>query len=145
MLRVMAVLLALPASPALGWEFTPHPLCTLSHEGAETAIEVTYDPREAEPYAITLTRQGAPWPPGPVFTMTFEGARALTIGTDRHRISGDGARLTVTDRGFGNVLDGLEAGDRAVARLDDVHVTVLLDGAAGPVAAFRACAVVPTS
>ncbi len=145
MLRILPVFLALPVSPALGWEFSPHPVCTLSHEGAEAAVELTYDPREAEPYAITLTRQGALWPPGPVFMMTFEGALGLTIGTDRHEISGGGASLTVTDRGFGNVLDGLEAGDRAVARLDDASVTVLLDGAAGPVAAFRACAIAPTS
>ena len=145
MLRLLPVLLVIAASPALGWEFTPHPVCTLTHDGAEAAVEVTYDPRQAEPYAIALTRPEAAWPEAPVFTMTFEGARGLSIGTDRHRIDAGGTVLVVTDRGFGNVLDGLERGDRAVARLADAAVTIPLAGAAGPVAAFRACAVAPMS
>lgn len=145
MLRALPLMLALVASPALGWEFTPTPVCTLSHEGTEAAVKVTYDPRQPDPYAIALTLPGAVWPAGPVFTITFEGVRTLTIGTDRHRVSEDGAMLTVTDRGFGNVLDGLQFGGQAVVRLDGVTARVPLAGAAEPVDAFRACIVAPMS
>jgi len=141
----LTLALALAAGPALGWEFSADPVCTLRHVGADAAVEVTYDPRRPEAYAIALMRPGAGWSPGPVFTISFEGPRALVIGTDRHRISEDGAVLTVTDRGFGNVLDGLEFNDRAEARLDGDAVSVPLVGAAGPVAEFRACAVTPMS
>ncbi len=145
MMRALPFLFLVVAVPAHGWEFSPQPVCTLRHDGAEAAVEVTFDPRQAEPYAIALTRRGAPWPDGPVFTMTFEGPRALTIGTDRHRRAEGGAALTVTDRGFGNVLDGLEFGDRAVARLANASARIDLTGAAEPVAAFRACAAAPMS
>jgi hypothetical protein len=144
-MRLLPLLLALAPGPALGWAFAPHPVCTLRYDGAEAVVEVTYDPRQVEPYAIALTRREAPWPAGPAFTITFEGTPALTIGTDRHRLGEGGTVLTVTDRGFGNVLDGLESGDRAVARLADAAVPLPLAGAAGPVAAFRACAVTPMS
>ena len=106
---------------------------------------MTHDPRRPEAHAIALTLPGAVWPEGPVFAITFEGARSLTIATDRHRISEDDARLTVTDRGFDNVLDGLQFHDRAVARLGGTAVSVPLDGAAGPVVEFRACAMAPPS
>ncbi len=145
MTRALPLLLLLLAGPAHGWEFSPHPVCTLRHDGAEAAVELTFDPRQAEPYAIALTRRGAPWPDGPVFTMTFEGPRALTIGTDRHRLAEGGAALTVTDRGFGNVLDGLEFGTRALALLADASALIDLTGAAAPVAEFRACAAAPMS
>lgn len=144
MTRVLPLLFLILAGPAHGWEFTPHPVCTLRHDGAEAEVAVTFDPHQAEPYAIALTRRGAAWPDGPVFTLTFQGPRPLTIGTDRHRID-QGGTLTVTDRGFGNVLNGLEFGDRAVARLADASVDVDLTGAAEPVARFRACAVAPMS
>lgn len=145
MLRPLSLALAVAAGPAFGWEFSAQPVCTLRYDGAEAAVEVTYDPRQADAYAIALTRPGAAWTAGPLFTITFEGARTLTIGTDRHRLSDDGAVLTVRDRGFENVLDGLELNDRAVAQLDGVAVAVPLDGAAGPVAEFRSCAVTPMS
>lgn len=145
MRRVLCFSFVLAAGPASGWEFTADPVCTLRHDGAEVSVEVTYDPRQAEPYAIALARRGPLWTAGAVFTITFEGPRTLTIGTDRHRISEGGEMLTVADRGFGNVLDGLQYADRAVARLDGDSVTVRLDDAAGPVAEFRACAVTPMS
>ena len=145
MRRALALLPLLAATPAAAWEFTPNPVCTLRHAGAEAGVVVTHDPREAQPYAITLTRPDTAWPEGPVFTLTFEGPRPLTIGTDRHRLTGGGTALTVTDRGFGNVLDGLQFCDRAVARLGEAAVAVSLTGAAGPVEAFRACALAPLS
>lgn len=145
MRRLLTLFFALCAGPAFGWEFSAQPVCTLRHDGAEAAVEVTYDPRQANAYAIALALPGATWTSGPVFTITFEGPRTLTIGTDRHRLSDDGAVLTVRDRGFDNVLDGLEFNNRAVARLDGMAVAVPLDDAAGPVAEFRACAVTPMS
>lgn len=123
------------AAPALAWTFTPDPICTLSG-GDDTRITVTYDPR-ARLYAIDITRPGG-WAPAPVFALQFTGRVPLTITTDRHRI--DGPRLRVTDRGFGNVLRGLENGGAAVAMLGDTRAAVALQGAAGPVQAFRACA-----
>jgi hypothetical protein len=81
-----------------------------------------------------------PWPGSPAFGIRFEGARTLAIGTDRHRLSDDGRTLTVTDTGFGNVLDGLEFNATATATAGGVSVALDLTGAADPVRAFRACA-----
>lgn len=137
-MRTALALIMLLAGPAGAWEFSPDPVCTLSHDGAEGSVTVTWDPGRAEPYAITVTRAG-PWPEGPVFAMRFDGPRAIAIQTDRHAISEDGGALTVTDRGFGNVLDGLEFNGRATAMLGGAEAGFSLDGAAGPVRAFRAC------
>ena len=75
----------------------------------------------------------------PIFAIRFDGPRGLTISTDRHVILDDGATLTVTDRGFGNVLNGLEFNDTATALLGDRAVAFALDGAGPAVRAFRAC------
>ncbi len=135
----LAVVLCLLALPADAWEFTPAPVCTLSHETPDATVTLTWDPRRPEPYAIAVTR-GASWAGAPVFAMRFDGPRGNTIVTDRHAISDGGRTLTVTDRGFGNVLDGLEFNDSATALLGEEAVPFPLDGAAGPVRAFRACA-----
>lgn len=142
-MRRLAALLACLASPAGAWEFTPLPVCTLSEAGP-VSVTVTYDPRQGEPYAITVTAD-APWPEAAVFGLRFEGPRGLTISTPRHRLSEDGLSLTVTDRGFGNVLDGLEYNLAATALLGDTALRFSLDGAADPVRAFRACATAPTA
>lgn len=136
-MRALLVLLAL-VQPAAAWEFSPVPVCTLRHEGTEGAVTVTWDPRRDEAYAITVTRNEA-WPGGAVFAIGFEGRRGLTISTRRHVLSEDGTALTVTDRGFGNVLDGLEFNDRAIADLGGSQVAFALADAAGPVREFRAC------
>lgn len=137
-MRVALVLSILLAGPAAAWDFSPVPVCTLSHDTPEGAVTVTWDPGRAEAYAITVTRAGV-WSRGGVFAIRFDGPRALAIQTDRHAISEDGSALTVTDRGFGNVLDGLEFNGRATAMLGDVEVGFSLEGAAAPVRAFRAC------
>jgi hypothetical protein len=137
-MRFALALSVLLAGPAAAWEFSPAPVCTLSHESPEGAVTVTWDPGRAEAYAITVTRTGA-WPDGPVFAIRFDGPRAIAIQTDRHAISEDGSALTVTDRGFGNVLDGLEFNGRATAILGGAEVGFSLEGAAAPVRAFRAC------
>ena len=128
--------LLLLAFPASAWEFTASPICTVSHVTPEAVITVTYDPREAEPYALSVT-QTVPWPDLPIFGMQFEGPRPLTITTDRHTI--DGPTLTVRDRGFGNVLNGLQFNTTASALIGDRVISFPLAGAAEPVAAFRVC------
>jgi hypothetical protein len=139
-MRVLAFMLM--ASPAAAWEFSPVPVCTLTHATEEGSVTVTYDPRQPEPYAIRIER-GAGWPVAPVFSIDYAGPRSLAISTTRHRLSGDGTVLTVTDEGFGNVLDGLEFNTTATAVLGDARVPFPLDGAAGPVQDFRACTEAP--
>ena len=129
--------LLLPA-PALGWDFSPLPLCTLSHVEAGVEITVTHDPAAGE-YAITLTLVDGAWPRAGTFHIGFTGGQALTIGTAFHQLSDDARSLTVRDSGFGNVLDGLEFNSAAVAWSGDLRVAFSLDGAAEPVRRFRAC------
>lgn len=139
-MRTVLVALALLVAPlpAMAWEFTPVPICTLFHQDPEVAVMVTYDPDGGE-YAIHLSREGG-WPDAAVFSMRFEGPRGLTISTTQHVIEAEDTRtLTVRDRGFGNVLNGLNFNQRAVAVLGDLEVPVSLDGAAPAVEEFRAC------
>ncbi len=139
-MRGLVVLLFLVVSSAArAWEFAPVPTCTLRHAFDGGSVEITWDPARPEPYAIALTRREA-WPQGTDFAMAFEGPRGLVISTRRHRLSDGGTTLTVTDRGFGNVLDGLEFNDRALADLAGARLDFSLAGAAGPVRDFRACA-----
>ena len=126
-------------SPAYEWEFTAVPICTLSHTTAEAEVRVTYDPRMPI-YAITLTRQDMPWRPSPTFAIQFDGPRALTISTNSHSLSSANTALTVTNTGFSNVLDGIEFNITATAITADQSLSIPLNGAAAPVAAFRACA-----
>ena len=135
----MRTLLALfiLATPTQAWEFTPGLPCRLSHETNDARIELTYDPTQPL-YSITVTRP-APWPDAPGFAMRFDGPKPIAIGTDRHVLSEDGTALSVTDSGFGNVLNGLQYNHNATALAGDVEVNFPLDRAAEPVAAFRAC------
>ena len=133
---LLLLLLCLPGALA-AWEFTPDPVCTLRDETSEARTEITYDAASAL-YTLTLMRKAGPWLDSPHFGMAFRGGRALTIGTAEHRI--DGNVLGVTDRGFGNVLDGLEFNDTAQAFTDRQSITLDLSDAAAPVRAFRACA-----
>ena len=137
----LALLLSLLASPAAAWDFTPGLPCLLTHEAGETRMELTYDPT-GPLYTITVTR-AAPFPDAPLFGMRFEGVAAGTISTDRHVLSNGGRSITVTDRGFGNVLNGLQFNDTATALIGAEAVVFSLDGASGPVAAFRQCRPVP--
>ncbi len=77
--------------------------------------------------------------------MRFDGPRALAIGTDRHRLSGDGKSLTVTDLGFGNVLDGFQFNATATAIAAGTEVPFDLTDAAPAVREFRACGVAPSA
>lgn len=137
-MRAILLPLCVVATSAQAWDFSPAPICTLFHQGDNMSVEVTFDPRISE-YAIHLSREGG-WPDTDVFSMRFEGPRGLTISTDRHVVNPvDTRTLTVRDRGFGNVLNGLKFNTRAVAVLGDVEVPVSLEGAAPAVEEFRTC------
>jgi hypothetical protein len=132
------IILMCIASPAAAWEFSPSPVCTLSDTSADGTIVVTYDASLPE-YSVTITLPEGTWSDDPGFAMTFAGNRPISIETDRHRISPDGRSLTVTDSGFGNVLNGLEFNQRAYATSGDTTVGVSLDGIGPAMKAFRAC------
>ena len=135
----IALPLLLSAAPAAAWEFTASPVCTLSHATDEARVTVTYDPRLPQAWTITVALS-QPWPTAPGFGIAFDGPRPLSIGTDRH-ILGDGGRtLSVSDTGFGNVLDGLQFNATATAVSGDRAVVLPLEGAAPEVEKLRACA-----
>lgn len=136
-----ALCLFLFASPAYAWEFTPGLPCVLTHKTDEAEIELTYDP--TEPLYTLSIRQNGVWPGAPVFSMRFDGPAGLTISTDRHALSRDGRTVVVADRGFGNVLNGLQFNDTTTALLGDTAISFPLDGAEDPVAAFRICRAAP--
>jgi hypothetical protein len=132
------------AAPVLAWEAgLDGPVCTLEHVADGAEVRLTYDP--ALPLYTIAIRRAEPWPAAPAFSIRYEGRRPITISTARHVLSADGRTLTVADRGFGNVLDGLQFNDRAVAFAGEVEVPLGLDGAAPEVAAFRACATAPSA
>lgn len=135
-MRLIA-LLTLLATPAAAWDFTPGLPCMLTHKTADAEIELTYDPTQPL-YSVTI-RKDAPLAWGEIFAMRFDGPSGLTISTDRHALSRDGRAVTVTDTGFGNVLNGLQFNDTATALLGNQAISFSLDGAAEPVAAFRLC------
>ena len=125
------------ASPAAAWTFTPGQPCVLTHETDTLAVKLTYDPTQPL-YSIALTRAEA-FSPAATFSMQFQGAMPIGIGTDRHQLSPDGKTVTVTDSGFGNVLNGLQFNFTVTATLGEQRMEIPLIGAADPVAAFRAC------
>ncbi|MEL7097291.1 MAG: hypothetical protein AAGM84_00545 [Pseudomonadota bacterium] len=137
-MRLLALLiLAAPAAHA--WEFSPSPICTLTHAEDGAEITVTYD-HGSQLYAVDVTAPYG-WPDAPAFSMRFDGPRPNTISTARHQTQGN--TLTVTDTGFGNVLDGLEFNRSATAFTQTAAVTFSLDGAAEPVQRFRDCTKTP--
>ena len=137
-MRCLIALLLL-AGPVHAWEFTARPVCTLSHSEGDTRMKVTYD-HAAALYAIAVTT-AAGWPDAPAFSIRFEGPRPNVISTRRHVVAGN--TLTVTDSGFGNLLDGLEFNQTATAFTESAAAAVSLNGAAEPVQAFRGCVTTP--
>lgn len=136
-MRFLLAFLCVAASPVLAWEFSPNPICTLSKESEGFGLIVTYDSRVPE-YELVLMRS-VPWPNEATFAIRFDGPRALTISTSRHQLSQGGTVLTVSDRGFGNVLDGLQFNHTATAVTGSATLSVPLDGAGPAVSEFRAC------
>ncbi len=139
-----ALALLVTTTPAVAWEFTPVPVCTVTHETPEVSLRMTYDPRQSQAYSIALTRP-EPWPEAPAFGIAYEGALPLSIGTGRHVLSDGGRTLTVSDSGFGNVLDGFEFNATATLGAEGLSIALDLSGASGPIAAFRDCTVAPTA
>lgn len=119
----------------MAWEFSPSPICTLSHTQPDIAVEVTYDPGTQD-YNITLSRPGVAWPTSPVFAIAF-APNGPTISTTRQVVAG--SSLSVTDKGFGNVLNGLQYNSVAIASVGPVQVAFDLSDAAPEVEAFRNC------
>jgi hypothetical protein len=142
---IAAVLLGLVTLPATAWEAGREGgICTLTHvDAVDGEVRLTHDP--ARPlYSITVTR-AEPWPEAPIFGISFTGSAGLTIRTDRHSLSQDGRALTVTDRGFGNVLLGLSRNERATVFTGPVALEFSLAGAAPEVAEFAACELAPSA
>lgn len=137
----MRVLIAslLVSTPATSWEATLGDICTLSHDTETADIFLTYDPGKPL-YTLTVTLKSRTWSVSPWFGMRFDGGAPIEIATARHVFSDDRFDLTASDSGFGNVLDGLEYNDTAVAFTQNQVVQFPLDGAAPAVRAFRECA-----
>lgn len=132
------IALLLLATPATAWEAKSiGPVCLLTHSTDEGEITVSHDPSKALPYAIDLTVHDG-WQAGPVFAMRFDGLGPRTITTDRHQVTDN--TLTVTDRGFGNVLDGLAQNFVALAATGSTSLVIPLEGAAPEVEKFKSCA-----
>ncbi|WP_298919414.1 hypothetical protein [uncultured Roseobacter sp.] len=125
------------ATPTSAWEFTPGLPCLLTHTEPGVFLELTFDPSKPL-YTITI-KTPDPWPDADVFGLRFSGPAELAIATDQHELGHDNRSVTVADTGFGNVLNGLQFNRIATATLGDRAVSVSLQGAAEPVAAFRQC------
>lgn len=138
-MRFFTILLCAFATPAFSWEYSASPVCTLSHSSEKANLTLTYDRLSDGPYAIEITRIDRTWPVSPVFMMGFDGPRRSFITTDRHVLDAEGRSLTVKDRGFGNVLDGLEFNFIATAKSGETMLIFSLTGAAPAVRRFRAC------
>ncbi|MGR3515393.1 MAG: excinuclease ABC subunit B [Paracoccaceae bacterium] len=136
-MRALACTLLL-STPAAAWEAARDgPVCLLTQTTDEATVTVSHDITKAVPYAINLTR-GDGWQPGPLFAIRFDGLGPRTITTDRHTLADK--TLTVTDTGFGNVLDGIAQNFVALATTGDTALVIPLEGAAPEVEKFKACA-----
>jgi hypothetical protein len=99
---------------------------------SQTGVEMTFD---GSTYVLTLTHRDG-WPDAPLFAIQF-APNGPFIQTGRHIVRGQS--LSVSDSGFGNVLNGLEFNARAIVQLGQISRIIDLTGAAGPVQDFRAC------
>jgi hypothetical protein len=145
MRELLSAALILFAAPALAWESgVEEGLCTLTHTNDGVAVRLVHDP-SVPLYTITITLADGGWEVAPEFGIRFDGARPNTIRTDRHVLSPDGFSLSVSDRGFGNVLDGLQFNEMATGFSGATVANMSLDGAAPAVEAFRSCGDVPTA
>lgn len=145
MTRVWAIFATLVfASPATAWDFAETNVCTVTHDASNVFVAVTFDPT-TEIYELTLTLKNQTWGNGHAFRIVFDGQNPIVIGTDRQTLSEDQTQLRVSDRGFGNVLDGIQFNETMTASLEDQSIAISLTGAAGPMAAFRLCPTIATS
>ncbi|MBO9474200.1 hypothetical protein J7413_11680 [Shimia sp. R10_1] len=130
--------LASLATPASAWEAATGETCTLTHETSDAHIHLTYDPTKPL-YTLAITRKSDPWQQAPWFAMRFLGPNEITITTPEHALSDNSQTLNVADSGFGNVLNGLQLNDTALAFTEAQTVGVSLIGAAPEVQKFRDC------
>ena len=139
-MRVLFCFLCFTSPAAAGWEASSNgPVCLLSQMTDKGTVTVSHDPRQSLPYAIQISRQADVWVGAPLFALQFDGLGPITITTERHQLTDDNSKLVVTDRGFENVLRGLEANFVALAVLGKQSLVIPLNGAAPEVAKFRAC------
>ncbi len=136
-MRFILLFALLLTGQAQAWTFAPGLICRLSHETQDAAIALTYDP-SGPLYSLTISRAD-PLPRVEPFVMRFNGPAGRVISTNNHSFNADQTAVTAQDKGFGNVLDGLQFNDTAEAILGSTTLTFPLKGAAEPVAAFRAC------
>ena len=108
------------------------------------SVVLTFDPA-AEVYSITLTRADAIWPQSDTFRLRFDGPRPLIIGTDRHEYSNAERSLSVSDSGFGNVLDGIQFNTAMVALVGNDEISLPTVDASEAMQAFRDCPSAPVS
>lgn len=126
------------ATPAAAWEAGREgSVCLLMHSMENAEVVVSHDATKAVPYTIDLILENG-WQAGAVFAIRFDGPLPLTITTDRHSVSGE--TLSVTDTGFGNVLNGIAGNQVAIAMSGETALVIPLTGAAPEVEAFKACA-----
>lgn len=116
----------------------PVPRLSVGRPLRHTPINTRVNPGQGAGALLVVSLLCQPWPAADVFVMRFDGSAPLGIGTDRHQLDPTGRGVTVTDTGFGNVRNGLQFNDAAIATLGDRSVAISLAGAAAPVAAFRA-------
>ena len=138
---VLGVLCLVP-SAAVAWEFQSGTPCRLTHIEEDVAVELTFQP-QIPLYTMSLTAL-TPWPSGREFSMTFLQRRPLRIATERHEMRDAGRTIFVEDAGFGNVLNGLQFNDVALAQLGSRTIELDLDTAPEAVEAFRNCGAIPS-
>ncbi|MDX8347914.1 excinuclease ABC subunit B [Cognatiyoonia sp. IB215446] len=126
------------AWPAAAWQFSPSPICTLTETTVDGTLTITYDASLPE-YVITITLPDTRWPKAPEFAMAFSGNQPIALRTERHQLSDDRRSLTVTDTGFGNVLNGLEFNLRAYATSGGTTVGFTLTDIGPAIRDFRNC------
>jgi hypothetical protein len=132
MTKYFAALMLCLAHPAQAWEFTPTPVCTLTDASSPTDLKSTYD---GELYTLVLSNAEG-WPNNPIFSIRFAPLGPY-ISTSKHQI--EGSTLTVSDTGFGNVLNGLQINQTAQITLGDMVRDIDLKSARAPVGAFKRC------
>jgi len=142
-LRALTFMTLLAAQPALAWDVRLGSICVLEDQQTDVAVTLTHDP-EGPLYSITITTP-TPWPDGPVFAIAFLGDTPLRITTNQHVLSNDRRAITVVDRGFGNVLNGMEFNTTAVASLGGRDVSFDLQTVDDPMQPFRTCTPQPVA
>lgn len=142
-LMPLSALLILLSSPVAAWEAgVSGALCTLRHVEDAGQVLLTFDP-SVPLYTISISG-AALWDVADTFGITFAGPQPNTITTARHVLSPDLAILSVSDQGFGNVLDGIALNASMTAGSGASEVSFSLEGAAPEVAVFRACGQTPS-